>query len=141
MGKNFKRERLGKLKLSHQGYSSIKVIIWLLAIVVGLGVSMYTTRSHTPKNGFSPQPNISTSAPVEPPNQQAEFDIEAFYSKLQNGMNPDEVNKLAGKQPDDCVRTDSEPPHEACYWYSGNKTVYVSYGQKSAVEAKSKTGF
>jgi hypothetical protein len=80
-----------------------------------------------------PQP----SAPVS----VASFDIEAFYEGLQIGMSASQVVELAGRQPDDCSYTDSEPPSVTCYWTSGVKATTVYYGKTSAVQAKNKTGF
>lgn len=107
---------------------------------------LYTIRSKprtTIDHNSTPVREVALD-PINPPpptSKSTNFNIENFYNSLQNGMSPDEVIKLAGKQPDDCAMTDSIPPSETCFWHSGNKTVTVSYGNKNAVQTKAKSGF
>ncbi len=97
--------------------------------------ALYTFPNGCLPPGWSgvPQP----SAPVT----TVSFDIEAFYDGLQIGMSASHVVELAGRQPDDCSYTDSEPPSVTCYWTSGVKAITVYYGKTSAVQSKSKSGF
>lgn len=85
--------------------------------------------------GWSGVPQSST------PVNTVSFDIEAFYEGLQVGMSASHVVELAGKQPENCSYTDSEPPSVTCYWTSGVKAITVYYGKTSVVQSKSKSGF
>ncbi len=122
-----------------------KFVLILILLLVAGGMAFYVYRLN---NGINMQaPALSQNQPYtrsEPAHSVSSTDtpdIETFYNNVQTGMSPDTVIKLAGRQPDDCARTDREPPSVTCFWYSASKTVTISYGNKDSVQAKSKKGF
>ena len=95
---------------------------------------------YTFPDGCLPPGWFGIPQPSSPVNTKS-FDIEAFYSKLQIGMSVSQVVEVAGRQPDDCSYTDSEPPSTTCYWTSGAKATTVNYGKTNVVQTKHKSGF
>lgn len=140
----------GKLVVDQSGFASFGAAIILVVIGVSglvgwrtLGKSTKGSTESKPLISPAPQPTVTppttNTAPQESPKPTTA--IEAFYDNLQIGMSSNQVIELAGRQPNDCASTGSIPASVTCFWYSGDKTVTIYYGQTDVVQGKNKSGF
>lgn len=141
-----------------EGFSMLAGLLIVMVVSASGLAGVRVIRNSSPKDstpttsapdlqpGSTTTPNAPNYAAEQPsltptPNKPQTFDIADFYGKLQAGMSSNQVVELAGKQPNDCVSTGSVPPSVTCFWYDGDKSVAVHYGQTDVVQSRTKSGF
>ena len=109
-----------------------RVWLWIIVIIVLIGIA----GASGTKQNTSSSPSTEQSAP-------AQWDVEAAYTKVSNGMTKAQVNDATGKQPDNCIESETAPigKSESCTY--GNllfdKGIIVISFMENKVISKTKT--
>lgn len=113
--------------------------VWVGIIIVALMIGGALSGGTKQENASQPASNGQSSTPA------AEWDMEAAYAKVENGMTKAEVEEATGKKSESCSESQSEyiGKTELCTYgnaFIDKGTITVTYSQDK-VSSKSKHKF
>ncbi len=133
---NATRDKDGDKLEGYEKNKTMALIVTLVLIVLSVFVNITTANnvSKQLESAVKESPSTTSTTAAEPEEEATDWDVEAAYAKVENGMSKAEVEAAVDKKSESCVESEIEGlgTSETCSYgnaYTDKASISVTYSQ------------